>query len=721
MIGHRYSHFRVLERIGAGGMGEVYVADDELLGRRVALKFLSAELAKDQRALQRFHHEARAVAELSDPNIATLYDFEAHPEHPYLVLEYVEGQTLRDRLDEGPMDADQVERIAESVARGLAAAHARGIIHCDIKPANVMLTRGARVKILDFGLARARCQIEEAKTDALARTLPTLWPVGGTPAYLAPELLQGEDPTPATDVWSWGVVVYEMLTGSPPFEGNTNAEIVSSVLRDGLAPIATRAAAAPRVLADLAERCLSRDPGRRPPDARALLELLGEAAPTRMRRASWSSVAVLPFVDMSPQRDQEFFGEGIAEELTYALSTLPGLRVASRTSAFRFRHSELGSREIGRALGVDLLVQGSVRRVGELLRITTQLVDVDSDQQVWAERYDHDVRDVLKIQDDIAHSIATALQRTLHGDEIARRMPPTRDAEAYELFLRGRKLFAEFRRRSVETALGLFRLALRRDPDYALAHAGVADCCCYLFLYADRREGSLRDALDASARAVQLCPELGEVQASRGQVLSMAGRHDEARICFERALELGPELFEAHYLHARDSFAQGRLEEAAREFERAAEVCPSDYQSPLLVAQVYDSLGRSGPAKEARKRGVQVASERLRNEPGDVRALYMGANGLAALGRHEQALEWVRLARCMEPDDPMVLYNVACVLSLLDRRDEAMEVLERAVMAGLVQKGWILHDSNLDRLRGMARYAELLARFDGLEKREEDA
>jgi TolB-like protein/Tfp pilus assembly protein PilF len=424
------------------------------------------------------------------------------------------------------------------------------------------------------------------------------------------------------------------------------------------------------------------------------------------------SIAVLPFADLSQQRDQGYFCEGMAEEILNALSRIQGLRVASRTAAFRFRDRAAGIAEIGRKLRVRTLLEGSVRKSGQRLRIAVQLADAESGYQLWSEAFDRELSDVFAIQEEIARHVAQELEVTLSPNETAAlKKAPTTNTEAYDFYLRGRGYYYRYGPRDVSYATELFTRAVERDGAFALAFAGLADCWSYLYLYSDRNATILDQADWASAKAVELDPESAQAHASRAVVLSASGRGEEATAAFETALRLDGDLFEAHYFYARHTFAHGEREKAIRSYEEAMRVRPEDYQAPLLVAQSYDALGRAEDARLSRLRGIEAAEQHLALNPDDARALYMAANGMVALGERQRGREWAQRALAAEPDNPMLLYNVGCIYSMLGVIDEAIDCLERAVAKGLTQKGWYVHDTNLDALRGHARFQALLERL----------
>ena len=421
------------------------------------------------------------------------------------------------------------------------------------------------------------------------------------------------------------------------------------------------------------------------------------------------AVAVLPFADLSREKDQAYFCDGVAEEIINALGRIQGLRVASRTSSFQFRGAGADSREIGRRLRVGALLSGSVRRSEERLRVAVELTSVGNGFRLWSERYDREMQDVFAIQDEIAESVARALEVTFaRGEAIAPRKPPTTDLRAYDCYLKGRSYFYQYSPKGVEFALRMFLRAMELDGNYAQAYAGLADCWSYIYLYSDRSEVVRAQAGWASRKAVEMDPGSASAQASRGFSLSLGGDNQEAERAFERAIQLDPGLFEAYYFYARHSFANGRPEQAARLYEEAMRARPDDFQSPLLVAQIYDDLGRPAEAAASRRRGIEIAQRHLQTNPDDARALYMSANGLVALGERERGRQAAERARAIRPDDPMLLYNVGCIFSLLGLADPALDCLEKAAGGGLTQKGWYEHDSNLDALRSHPRFQGLL-------------
>jgi serine/threonine protein kinase/Tfp pilus assembly protein PilF len=714
MIGKTLSHFKILEQIGEGGMGAVYKAEDTNLHRQVALKMLREEMASNPDRLERFRREAQAVAALNHPNIVTIYSIEEAPEGHFMTMELVQGKGLDELVTGDGMSSERMMEIARPLIQALVAAHQRGITHRDLKPANVMMTKDGQVKVLDFGLAKLTAAADSGEhQDLPTQTLTQIGTVVGTIPYMSPEQVQGQAVDHRTDIFSLGVILYEMATGRKPFDGANSAEVASKILRDTPESIAVTRPDIPGELGRVIGRCLEKEPELRYQSAADILTALSSvgASGTRHKEDSGPSIAVLPFANMSPDKEQDYFCEGLAEELINALVVIEDLRVASRTSAFRFKGSEQDIREIGRRLGVSTVLEGSVRKAGNQVRIGVQLVDVENGYQLWSNRYDRELKDVFAIQDEIAQKIVEALQVTLSPtqESKAEKAAPA-DVEAYDYYLKGRKLFYEFRERSFELARQMFNSAIVVDQKYARAHAGVADCCSFLYMYFDSNEENLREAEAASRRAVEIDPDLAEARASRGVALSLSEDYEKADQEFRKAIELNPKLYDAHYFYGRALVAQARHEEAAKCFEEASKINPDDYQALKFLAQTYQKLGRRPHAAAALRKSVEASRKHIAFNPDDVRALYLGASGLVEMGEMEVAQEWIAKAVELDPDDALVLYNVACVYTQLVENDKALDCLERslALASSSENLNWIENDPDLDPLRDDPRYQAMI-------------
>ncbi len=634
--GTRLGAYEILSPLGKGGMGEVYRAKDVRVDRVVALKVLPEEFFEGEERRQRFEREAKMLASLNHPGIATLYSFEEIPSSSFssspmsrhvLVMELVEGEGLDARAAAGPLPLEVTISLARQVAEALEAAHEKGIVHRDLKPANVMVTKGGRVKVLDFGLAKVAASGAGAQVDsALATDMRTQeGVVVGTVPYMSPEQAQGRPLDHRTDIFSLGVILYELATGQRPFRGDSSAELLSSILRDTPRPPGELRPGLPAGLDRLIGRCLEKDRDRRYATAHDLAVDLGElqrdptsptrpasAAPFRTskrlvllgvagfavllaagaflvlrragRGASIGSVAVLPFENASGDPSIEYLSDGISESLISTLSRLPGLRVISRKSAFSFKGKKVDPKEIGRQLGVDALLLGSLAVRGADLAITAELVSVRDDTQLWGEKYNRRADDVLRVESEIASTIARTLRRTLSGEEkekLARGR--TEDPEAYRLYLKGRDYLVG-NQQEMDKSVDYFQQAVARAPDYALAYAGLAEAYTrQAFLRGSGRAEPASKARAAVARALEIDPDQAEAHAALGLVAfyfewDWAGAETELR----RALELNPgsRIVQGHY--GWFLTAMGRLDEGLAHCKKAAEL------DPLSTGPVHD-------------------------------------------------------------------------------------------------------------------------------------
>jgi len=566
------------------------------------------------------------------------------------------------------------------------------------------------MKIMDFGLARLLPKSEAVTLPDDSPTVTLETRIQGTMQYMSPEQLRGEPIDARADIFAVGVVLHEMLVGRVPFNADRPADLISAILRDEAPLTHETCSDVPEPLARLVQRCLAKTPDRRVQTSRDVLNQLEEIRNESRSGKFVRSIAVLPFADMSPDKDQDFFCEGIAEEILNALASIEGLRVASRGSTFRFRTPEVDSREVGLQLGVTTLLEGSVRKAGSRVRVTVQLVNASDGYQLWSERYDREMQDIFEIQDEIAQSVVEALKIALTPTERkALSKPKARQLEAYEYYLRGRRFFYRLTRRNLEFGREMFERAIEIDPEYALAHCGLADCYSFHYLWYEQQEELLQGADRASRRAVELSPELAEAHASLGLALSWCDDcADAAEMHFETALRLNPRLFEAHYFFARDCLARGRLEKAARLFERAAEVRPEDYQAALLLPQVYTALGLEEKSKRAAQHGLEIVERHLQLNPDDVRALYLASGQWIKMGDQERGLSLVRRALNLEPEEPTVQFNAACTFAQAGLIDEALDHLEKGFNRGFGHRKWIEHDSDLDPLRDHQRFRNLM-------------
>ena len=701
--------YAIQREVGRGGMATVYLAQDVRHQRPVAVKVLHPELGVSI-GPERFTREIEIVARLQHPHIVALYDSGRAANMLYYVMPYVEGESLRQKLErEKTLSIDEATRLARAVAAALDYAHRQHVIHRDVKPENVMLHHGEAM-VTDFGIAKAA---SDAQSKQISRTGTAL----GTPWYMSPEQADGERELDGrTDVYALGAMLYEMLTGAPPFSGTFRA-VMSRLFTDPVTPLRERGLDAPDWLEDAVQRALAKDPVDRFASAAQFANaLLGPTTPagltTTGTRGAARSIAVLPFVNMSADPENEYFSDGIAEEIISALSKVQALRVSSRTSSFAFKGKNEDISAMGRKLKVTTVLEGSVRKSGNLLRVTAQLINVADGYHLWSERYDRQLEDVFAIQDEIAGAIVQALRVVLSDDEKrAIEKPPAEDLRAYEYYLRARQFSHALRRTQMEYARRMYERAIEIDPKYGRAYAGLADTCSLLFMYWDGSKANLDGADSASRKALDISPNLAEAHASRGLTLTLTGKYDEANVEFETALRLDATLYEAHYHYGRACRQSGRLEEAVQHFREAHAVRKEEYQSMMLTADTLRGLGRMDEAVATAKIGIEVIKEHLDLNPDDARGWYTGAAMLALLADHARALEWAHRALAIDSEDSLVFYNVACVYCLVGLRDEAVTTLDKAVHKGFGHREWLENDADLNPLRDDARFKALMSRM----------
>ncbi len=609
----RLGHYTIVSLLGSGGMGAVYRATDTSLGRDVALKVLPSEMAGDPERLERFRREARAVAALNHPHIVTIHSVEQAEGVHFLTMELVSGRPLDRVLADEPMPVERLLDIAQALAAALAAAHEKGIVHRDLKPANVIINISGRVKVLDFGLAKTRAAGASLPGDDATGLATEAGTVLGTPAYMSPEQVSGLDVDHRTDVFSLGVMLYEMATGVRPFRGRSSAELASSILRDSPRPVTDLRATVPSELARVIARCLEKDPSARFATMADVLRALkpGAAAPAE----PGPSVAVLPFQNLSADPDNEFFGDGLAEELLNVLTQIDGLRVAARTSSFSFKGKAIDIGEIGAKLHVATVLEGSVRRAGNRVRVTVQLIDVANGFQLWSERYDREMADIFDVQDEIARAIAERLKVTLTGGGAGRLVKPaTGNVQAYELYLRGRTLLLK-RGKHVVEGTECLRRAVEMDPRFAAAWAGLADTYTVRGYWGMAPPGdTMPKALTAARRAVELDPELAEGHCALAMALLLWERdYAGADAAFQRCFELNPDYTQGRCWYALFSlqFVHGRLADGVAEARRALAADPLSAYAAAILAFTLGIAGETAEAIGAARLAVERESDSL--------------------------------------------------------------------------------------------------------------
>ena len=697
--------YKIERELGRGGMATVYLAHDVKHDREVALKVLHPELSS---ALgpDRFLREIKVAARLNHPHILPLHDSGEASGFLYYVMPYVEGESLRAKLNrDGKLPLDEALYLARGVAGALDYAHRQRVVHRDIKPENIMLHEGEAM-VMDFGIAKA---VSVASGAELTQTGMMV----GTPAYVSPEQAAGEAEIDGrSDQYSLACMLYEILSGKKAFTGATAQAVLSKRFSDPVPSLRKVEPSVPDEIDEAVTKALSKDARERYSTsgefAKALIwpKATTPAEQTTVKQATApKSIAVLPFADMSAERENGYFTDGMAEEIINALTTIQALRVASRTSSFAFKATTEDIRQVGKKLDVATVLEGSVRKAGNKLRITAQLVNVADGYHLWSERYDRELEDVFAIQDDISQAIVKALRVILtEGEKKAIEKARVVNVQAYDYYLRGQQYFHQWRRKSMEYARQMFNRAVEIDPEYALAHAGIADACSLLYTNWDAREFNLRQADIASRRALELEPGLAEAHVARGIALSLTKQFEEADQEFETALRLNPKLYEAAYFYGRGLKSQGRSADAAKMFERASLLRPDDFLAPNFLASVLEDMGLKAEADVARQLSLRLIDERLELNPDDARATNLGAALLAKIGDRDRTIDYIRRSLTIDPEDSTMLYNIACAYALIGMPDEALASLETAVDRGFGHKEWIEHDSDLESIRDTPRF-----------------
>ena len=719
VAGQTLGHYRILEQIGAGGMGVVFRAHDERLDRDVALKILPSGALADESARKRFRKEALALSRLNHPNIATVFDFDSQSGTDFLVTELVGGACLDVRLLSGPLPEKEVVRLGIQLAEGLAAAHAQGVVHRDLKPGNVRLTAEGRLKILDFGLAKVMRPAEEGAATA---SLSEVQGPAGTLPYMAPEQLLGEAVDARTDLWAAGLLLYEMATGRRPFEAKSSAGLTDEILH--AAPAAPRQAQgklSPR-LEEIILKCLEKEPERRYQSAKELavdlqrLRTPSLAVPVRpagwARRRRWvlaagataavlvavvlglnpggtrqrlwgggqptiRSIAVLPLQNLSGDPKQDYFADGMTEELTTELAQLGQWKVISNTSVQQYKEAHKSLPEIARELNVDGVLEGSVQRSGGHVRVTAQLIRARTDEHLWARSYDRDLKDVLTLESDLAREIAGEVNLKLTGEQ-RRRLGRERSVrpEAYEAYLQGLNTLR------LRQALASFQKATEIDPNYAPAYAAQANTYFWMAYFGTLSPAeAFPKAKAAAQKALELDDSLPEAHAALGSVyLHHEWNFAEAEKEYRRALDLNPNDADVHHLYAHFLLAMNRPEDSVTESQRAMELDPVD---PTLISCVgWHSLYAGMP-----DRAIEMSLRALQMDPDDFWAHFYIGWAYEQKGRYKEAVASQKKAVEASGGIPFALAALARAYALAGQRGEAERVLAQLLERS--RKGYV--------------------------------
>ncbi len=735
--------YRLLEKLGEGGMGVVSRAKDTRLDRIVALKFLSPELIREKEAKDRFIQEAKAAAALDHPNICTVYEVDEADDQIFIAMGYVEGKSLKDKLESGPLDRDEAKEIAIQVAEGLREAHEKGIIHRDIKPANIMLTEKGQAKITDFGLAKLSWGVDLTKTSTIM----------GTVAYMSPEQAKGEKVDHRTDIWSLGCVLYEMLSSEPPFKSKHEQAVLHAILHEEPEPIGNLHKDLPRHFEDILSKCLQKNPKNRYRDMESLLSDLRavdsedetQASSPDIGQEQPLSIAVLPFVNMSADAENEYFSDGLSEAIINTLTKIKDFKVVARTSAFSFKGKDVDVRDVGSKLNVKNVLEGSVQKAGNRLRISAQLINVSDGYHFWSERFDRDLDDVFSIQDEISLAVVDNLKlKLLKGEKTRLVKRHTNNPEAYSYYLKGRYFYNKRTEEDMKRSVEYFERALDIDPKFALPYAGLADAYMGFGFYhwmpfeKARSKGSeyalkgleMDDSVGEThaayancimwfefrwaeaekeyKKAIQLSPSDVEARHMYAHVMECSGRFDEAIAEMGKALELEPLQINLNNCMANILFFSGDYDGAIDLFQKTIEMDPDFPLQYLWLGRTYLQTGELHKAIEVFEKGLKFPS---------VNTNVLGGLGLAyaLIGKEKEARKILDQLNKLSKECHIDTYFIAYIYMGLGDKDNAFKYLEKCFEAGDMYLCYLPIDPIFKELHEDPKFKVLLKKM-GIDK-----
>ena len=725
----KIGRYEIHSQLGAGGMGEVYLAHDTKLDRKVALKVLPSGMLDEKSGdrVRRFVQEAKAASALNHPNILTIYEIDEIDSEQFIATEFIDGHTLRTRIRLSLFKPAEALDVGIQIASALSATHSVGIIHRDIKPDNIMLRHDGIVKVLDFGLAKLTRE-RKTETDSLAPT-QNMFNTGygvvlGTAQYMSPEQARGLDVDPRTDIWSLGCVLYEIISGKQPFCGPTTMDVMSGILSREPESLLSHMPDGPRELDRIISRALRKDREERYQTVKDLMidlrdlkrEIENRSTSSRsyatfsMESVPEKSIAVLYFENMNTDKDSDYFCAGMTEDIITDLSRIKELKVVSRTDVLPFRHKEVNTRQVGEALRVNYILEGSVRKAGNKIRINAQLVNVRDGYHLWAERFDRLVEDIFDLQNEVSQRIVDALKISLSESErklLAQK--PTDDLRAYDFYMRGRELLYLKGRRNTESAIEMFENAVAIDPGFALSYAGLAEAYSAMYEWYDGNSTWLSKAIEMNQHALSIDSTCLDAQFGIAMVYFHHRRFAESKRTIEEILRQNSEFYPGYLRLGMIAELSNDLEGALTYYRRASELKPYDEDSWRFLAGIYRKLSRIEAAEKSALKVIEITSRKLEASLDDVIVMSRLAEAYARFGSKEEANATLRRVLELEPNDGLAFYNCSCAYALLGDTRSTLISLRRAFDSGFrTVAHWARTDSAFDSLREDAGFQQLL-------------
>ena len=751
MIGKTVLHYKILEKLGEGGMGVVYKAEDTKLKREVAIKFLPKHISTNDEERERFKIEAQAAAALNHPNIATIHYIEETDDETFIVMEYIDGQELKEEIRPGPLPLEKAIDIAIRIGEGLQAAHEKDTIHRDIKSSNIMLTQKGQVKIMDFGLAKVR---GVAKITKEGTTL-------GTTTYMSPEQARGEQVDRRTDIWSLGIILYEMVSGKLPFTGDYEQAVFYSIFNEEPEPLTSLRTGVSIELERIVSKSLAKNPAERyqhidemlvdlkaltkeqkrsiskseiPVEEKASKSLLNNKiawigavllivlimvlilfVPGKKPEINNNSIAVLPFENINEDKENDYFCAGITEDIITDLSKVKELKVIPRSDVLVFRSGEINTKKVAQMLNVAYILEGSVRKSGQQVRITAQLIEMQKGYQVWGERYDRKLEDIFEIQTEVSQKITDAMRISLTDSEreyLAHK--PTKDLRAHDFYMRGREFLLNETKQNNESAIEMFERALGIDPKYSLAYVALAEAYSLKYIFYDGNPKWLGKIISANDKALELDPNLIEAQFGNGLVLYHQKRFKQACQAFQKVIDQNKNFYPAYRWAGSGYLILGDYDTAINYFKKATEIKPYSEEPWIYLQMVYRKTQDYDAAEKIGQKALEVVERRLEAYPDDVIALSRLSALYASMGNKKLALETLNKVLIYDPKDGLALYNCACTCAQIGEKAQALEFLQKAIDIGFINAiGWIKQDPDFDDIREDPKFKEIISKTSG--------